>query len=199
MRAAHLHKFGAPLVIEDAPRPSPGPDEVLIEVEACGVCHSDLHLASGDWPSFAKSIHWPLVLGHEVVGRVAQIGAGVDTRVIGTRVGVGWVYSSCGACDNCRDDRENICQNRGITSVTSNGGFAEFMLAKANYALPIPRELSPQEAAPLLRRSHRLSRAAQCRGGTGRARGRLRHRRLRPSRRTSGARDGRGSDRGGRG
>ena len=149
MRAAHLHKFGAPLLIEDAPRPSPGPDEVLIEIEACGVCHSDLHLASGDWPSFAKSIHWPLVLGHEVVGRVAEIGAGVDTRVIGTRVGVGWVYSSCGVCDNCRDDRENICQNRGITSVTSNGGFAEFMLAKAAYAIPVPRELSPQEAAPL--------------------------------------------------
>jgi propanol-preferring alcohol dehydrogenase len=149
VRAANLHEFGKALVVEDAPRPSPGPGEMLIEIEACGVCHSDLHLASGDWPGFAKLIHWPLVLGHEVVGRVAEVGTGVDAGLHGTRVGVGWVYWSCGACANCLGGRENICQNRAITSVTVNGGFAEFIVAKASHSIPVPPELSPNEAAPL--------------------------------------------------
>ncbi len=80
MRAALLHEFGKPLSIEEVARPLPAAGEVLLEVEACGVCHSDLHIALGDWPNFAKLIHWPLILGHEVVGRVVEVGEGVDAN-----------------------------------------------------------------------------------------------------------------------
>jgi propanol-preferring alcohol dehydrogenase len=149
MRAAVLHEFGQPLVLEEVPRPSPGEGEVLLQIEACGVCHSDLHLISGDWPAFAKLIKRPLIPGHEVVGRVLEMGKGVTQELLDARVGVPWVFWSCGACTTCKEGRENICQNRAITGVTVNGGYAEFMVAKATHVIAVPDSLSAAEAAPL--------------------------------------------------
>lgn len=161
MRAALLYKFGEPLQLEDVPRPEPGAGEVLLEVEACGVCHSDLHIALGDWPNFAKLIHFPLILGHEVVGRVAELGAGVDAQLGGARVGVPWIYWTCGECVSCRDGRENICKSRVITGVSVNGGYAEYMLAKASHVIPVPESLSSAEAAPLFCAGVTVHRALQ--------------------------------------
>jgi alcohol dehydrogenase, propanol-preferring len=149
MRAAVLHEFGQPLVLEDVPRPVPQEGEVLLQVEACGVCHSDLHLIRGDWPAFAKLVKRPLIPGHEVVGRVVEIGKTVAEELLDARVGVSWVFWSCGHCLTCREGRENICQNRAITGVTVNGGYAEFMIAKATHVIAIPDSLSATAAAPL--------------------------------------------------
>ncbi len=168
MRAAVLHEFGKPLSIEEVARPAPAAGEVLIEVEACGVCHSDLHIALGDWPNFAKLIHWPLILGHEVVGRVVEIGDGVDAAIRGTRVGVPWIFWTCGECVSCREGRENICKSRVITGVSVNGGYAEYMLAKATHIIAVPDSLSSAEAAPLFCAGvtvHRALHQAEARAG----------------------------------
>ena len=99
MKAAVLHEFKTPLSQEEVSRPEIAPDEVLIEVEVCGVCHSDLHVADGDWKQLTGIVKKPLILGHEIVGRVAQRGAAVDKSIeIGDRVGVPWVHWTCGKC-----------------------------------------------------------------------------------------------------
>lgn len=149
MKAAILTGFGTPLVLDEVPVPEPGAGEVLIQVEACGVCHSDLHIAHGDTPAF-KAITKPrLVLGHEVVGRVVKLGAGTAGREIGDRVGVPWQYSTCGACEPCREGLENLCRKTVITGLMVDGGYAEYMVAKADHALPVPASLSAEQAAPL--------------------------------------------------
>jgi len=149
MKAAVLHEFKAPLKIEDVPRPQISADEVLIEVEACGVCHSDLHVAEGDWKQFAGIVKKPLILGHEVAGRVAELGPDVRDLKIGDRVGVPWLYWSCGECEFCREGNENLCVKQSITGVTVDGGFAEFLKVRASHATRIPDSLSALEAAPL--------------------------------------------------
>jgi alcohol dehydrogenase, propanol-preferring len=149
MRAAILHDFKKPLEIEDVARPTPGAGEVLIEVEACGVCHSDLHVADGDWSQFAKIVKKPLILGHEIAGRVVEKGEGVGELNVGDRVGVPWLYWSCGECDFCREGYENLCAKQKITGVTVDGGYAEFVKAPSSHATKIPASLSPVEAAPL--------------------------------------------------
>jgi alcohol dehydrogenase, propanol-preferring len=149
LRAAVLHEFGQPLVLEDVPRPIPQEGEVLLQVEACGVCHSDLHLIRGDWPAFAKLVKRHLIPGHEVVGKVVEIGKAVAEDLMNETVGVSWVFWSCGQCLTCREGRENICQNRAITGVTVNGGYSEFMIAKATHVIAVPNSLSPAAAAPL--------------------------------------------------
>ncbi len=149
MRAAVLHEFKRPLALEDLPVPLPGAGDVLIQVETCGVCHSDLHLAEGDWARFAALMKRPLVLGHEIVGRVADRGASVREIQIGERVGVAWLYWSCGECVNCRAGRENICAARMITGVTVDGGYAEFLKVPASHVARIPGGLDSAEAAPL--------------------------------------------------
>ena len=149
MQAAILHNFKTPLAIEDVPRPSPGPDDVLIAVEACGVCHSDLHIADGDWPQLASIVKKPLILGHEIAGHVVEKGASVRDLQIGDRVGVPWIYWTCGTCEFCREGNENLCANQKITGVSVDGGFAEFMMAPASHATKIPGNLSSIEAAPL--------------------------------------------------
>ena len=106
MKAALLHEFGKPLTIEEVPIPAPQPDEVLVRVEASGVCHSDLHMAKGDWPDTAKKMVWPAILGHEAVGRVVERGANATEVAMGARVGVGWLYSTCDACEYCSDGAE---------------------------------------------------------------------------------------------
>jgi alcohol dehydrogenase, propanol-preferring len=149
MKAAVLHEFKRPLAIEEVDRPRIESNEVLIEVEACGVCHSDLHVADGDWPQLAKIIKKPLILGHEIVGRVAEIGAEVRGVRLGDRVGVPWLHWTCGDCEFCREGIENLCTRQKITGVTVDGGYAEFMKAPSSHALKIPDGLSSIEAAPL--------------------------------------------------
>ncbi len=149
MRAAILKEFGSPLDIGELSRPLPLADEVLIRVEACGVCHSDLHMAAGDWPDVAAKMSWPATLGHEAVGRVVELGADVSGITMGQRVGVGWLYSTCGVCEHCRDAAENVCLKRKITGIAAPGGYAEFMRVKASHAIAVPENLPAAEAAPL--------------------------------------------------
>ncbi|MGC2330376.1 MAG: zinc-dependent alcohol dehydrogenase [Candidatus Acidiferrales bacterium] len=149
MKAAVLHEFKKPLAIEEVDRPKLEPDEVLIKVEACGVCHSDLHVADGDWPQLAKIVKKPLILGHEIVGRVIEMGSGVRDVHVEDRVGVPWLHWSCGDCELCQEGNENLCARQKITGVTVDGGYAEFMKAPASHALKIPDGLSSIEAAPL--------------------------------------------------
>jgi propanol-preferring alcohol dehydrogenase len=149
MKAAILHGFGQSLSVEEVPIPSPKSDEVLIQVEACGVCHSDLHIADGDQPALKAVTKQLLVPGHEVVGRVVEIGDAVDHLKVGDRVGVAWLHASCGVCEQCLEGLENLCRKGVITGVMVDGGYAEFMCARASHAIPIPESLSPIEAAPL--------------------------------------------------
>jgi propanol-preferring alcohol dehydrogenase len=149
MRAAVLHEFKKPLALEDVPRPVIGESDLLIQIQACGICHSDLHLADGDWPQLARITKKPLILGHEIAGRVAQNGEGVRDFQIGERVGVPWIHWTCGQCEFCREGNENLCARQQITGVTVDGGFAEFVKAPASHCIRIPEALSPAEAAPL--------------------------------------------------
>lgn len=149
MRAAVLHESKRPLALEQVPRPQLGPGEVLLAVEACGVCHSDLHVAEGDWPQFSRITKKPLILGHEVAGRVVELGEGVGGIAIGDRVGVPWIYWTCGQCEACREGHENLCSNQSITGVTVDGGYAEFMKAPATHVQKIPDQISSIDVAPL--------------------------------------------------
>jgi propanol-preferring alcohol dehydrogenase len=149
MKAAVLHDFKKQLSIEDVPRPRPAADEVLIQVEACGACHSDVHLADGDWKQLVGIVKRPLILGHEIAGHVVEKGEAVDDLQNGDRVGVPWIHWSCGECEFCREENENLCSRQRITGVTVDGGYAEFVKAPATHALKIPHGLSALEAAPL--------------------------------------------------
>jgi alcohol dehydrogenase, propanol-preferring len=149
MKAAILREFKTPLTIEEVAKPCPDANEVLIEVEACGVCHSDLHVADGDWPQLVPITKRPLILGHEIVGRVVEKGASVHHVELGDRVGVPWVYWTCGECDFCREGNENLCAKQKITGVTVDGGYAEFVKVPASHATKIPDGLSSVDAAPL--------------------------------------------------
>jgi propanol-preferring alcohol dehydrogenase len=149
MKAAILHEFKTPLAIEDVEQPQPEAHEVLIEIEACGVCHSDLHVADGDWPQLVPVTKRPLILGHEIAGRVVEKGASVKHVEVGDRVGVPWVYWTCGECDFCCEGNENLCAKQKITGVTVDGGYAEFVKVPASHATKIPNELSSVDAAPL--------------------------------------------------
>jgi alcohol dehydrogenase, propanol-preferring len=150
MKAAVLREFKEPLVLEEVARPQIQPQEILIEVEACGVCHSDLHVADGDWAQLAGIVKKPVILGHEIVGRVVERGAEVRELQVGDRVGVPWVHWTCGECEACREGNENLCAKQQITGVTVDGGYAELAKAPASHATKIPEKLSPVEAAPLL-------------------------------------------------
>jgi len=149
MKAAVLHEFKKPLVFEEVPRPQLEPGDVLIKVEACGVCHSDLHVADGDWSQLAGIVKRPLILGHEIAGRVIEKGEGVRDLQIGDRVGIPWVHWTCGECEFCREGNENLCSRQKITGVTVDGGYAEMVKAPASHAIKIPDDLSPSDAAPL--------------------------------------------------
>lgn len=150
MKAAVLHELGQHLVIEEIPAPTPGAGEVLIKTVACGVCHSDLHLALGEWDLLKLITKIPLVLGHEVTGTISAIGEGVSDFEIGDRVGVPWLHYSCGECEFCLIGRETLCSKQQVTGCTVDGGFAEFIKAKASHTVKLPDNLSFEEAAPLL-------------------------------------------------
>jgi propanol-preferring alcohol dehydrogenase len=149
MKAAVLHEFKRPLKLEEVPPPNLKQDEVLIQVEACGVCHSDVHLADGDWPQLAAATKIPLILGHEIAGRVVERGEAVHEIQIGERVGVPWIHWTCGECEFCREGNENLCARQRITGVTVDGGFATLVKAPASHVVKIPDRLSAVAAAPL--------------------------------------------------
>lgn len=149
MKAAVLRNFKTPLSLEEVDRPSPGPDEVLIQVEVCGACHSDIHIVDGDWTQLSGIVKRPLIPGHEIVGKVVEIGSEVRGLELGDRVGVPWIHWSCGECDFCRSGFENLCGKQKITGVSVDGGYAEFIKAPASHALRVPDGLPAIEAAPL--------------------------------------------------
>jgi propanol-preferring alcohol dehydrogenase len=149
MKAAVLHELKKPLAIEEIARPTPEENEVLIKVEACGVCHSDLHIIEGDWKQFGGITKIPLVPGHEIAGRVVEIGSGVRDLKPGDRVGVPWIHWTCGECEFCRSGYENLCVKQKITGCTVDGGYAEFIKAPSSHATRIPDAISAAEAAPL--------------------------------------------------
>ncbi len=149
MRAAVLHEFGQPFTIEEIPTPEPGEGEVLVKVEASGVCHSDLHLADGDYPQMMKHRVEPTVLGHETVGIVVAKGPKAEGIEAGDRVGVGWLCHHCGECDFCQEGDDNLCNEARITGVAISGGYAEYFAVGARQAVKIPKGLDPVQAAPL--------------------------------------------------
>ena len=168
MKAAVLHAFKTPLSLEEVARPQIGADDVLIEVEVCGVCHSDLHVADGDWTQLAGIVKKPLILGHEIVGRVVERGAAVQSIQVGERVGVPWVQYTCGQCEFCREGNENVCLQQRITGVTVDGGYAEYAKAPASHVVKIPDTLPSEQAAPLLCAGvtvHRALKQAKIRAG----------------------------------
>lgn len=150
MKAAILRELGQQLVIEDVPLPVAEAGELLIKVVACGVCHSDLHLAAGDWEMLKPITKLPLVLGHEVTGTIAGVGEGVEGFAIGDRVGVPWLHDTCGACEFCLEGRETLCPKQKVTGCSVDGGFAEYLKAKASHTTRIPDNLTFEETAPLL-------------------------------------------------
>jgi propanol-preferring alcohol dehydrogenase len=133
MRAMVLDRPGTPLVLRVRPQPAPGAGELLVEVKACGVCRTDLHVVDGELPD-AKL---PIVPGHEIVGRVAAIGARVSGFAIGERVGVPWLGATCGVCPYCRSGRENLCDAPIFTGYTRDGGYATHALADARFCFPL--------------------------------------------------------------
>lgn len=168
MKAAVLHEFKTPLAIEEVAQPQLSEGDVLIEVEVCGVCHSDLHVADGDWSQMSRIIKKPLILGHEIVGRVVARGAAVQSIEIGDRVGVPWLQWTCGECEFCREGNENLCAKQRITGVTVDGGYAEYTSAPASHVVKIPEGLSSEQAAPLLCAGvtvHRALKRAKVRAG----------------------------------
>ncbi|PLR28645.1 alcohol dehydrogenase AdhP [Caulobacter zeae] len=147
MTAAVVRAFGEALTLETRPRPSPGRGQVLVKIAACGVCHTDLHAARGDWP-IKPAV--PFVPGHEGVGAIVEVGEGVDDLKIGDRVGVPWLHSACGRCDYCLSGWETLCAMQSNTGYSVDGGFADYVLADAAYVGRIPDSLSFLEAAPIL-------------------------------------------------
>jgi propanol-preferring alcohol dehydrogenase len=138
-----------PLQLQELPTPEPGPDEIVLDVRACGVCRSNLHMIEGDWLDGGVPGFTPIVPGHEVVGVVSSVGSQVTSMAVGDRVGVQPLWGTCGHCDFCVSGREQLCQSKLITGETVHGGYAEKMLAKAEHAYPVPDSLSDAEAAPL--------------------------------------------------
>jgi propanol-preferring alcohol dehydrogenase len=147
MHAAVVVEFGKPLAMQEWAIPVPGPGQILVKTEACGVCHTDLHAAKGDWP-VKPSV--PFIPGHEAIGIVVELGAGVTAVKEGDRVGVPWLYSACGHCEYCLSNWETVCANAKFGGYTQNGGFAEYILADPNYVAHIPAGLDPKAAAPLI-------------------------------------------------
>jgi alcohol dehydrogenase, propanol-preferring len=146
MRAMVLEAPGQPLQYRTLPERSPGPGEVLVKVAACGVCRTDLHVVDGD----LTEPRLPIIPGHEIVGRIAAIGADVETFALGDRVGIPWLGHTCGRCSFCRTGQENLCDAPLFTGYQIDGGYADYTLAEAAYCFPLPANYSDAAAAPLL-------------------------------------------------
>lgn len=146
MKAAVVKEFGKPLSIETVDIPSPSPSQILIKVVSSGVCHTDLHAAEGDWPVKPKL---PLIPGHEVVGKVVQVGSQVDFLKKGDTVGIPWLYCACGRCEYCIDGMETLCPSQLDTGYFVNGGYAEYAVAEANYVARVPDNIDIYGVAPI--------------------------------------------------
>jgi len=150
MKAMILKKFAPidqnPLELVELPIPEPGPEDILIQNKVCGVCHTDLHTVEGELPQ----VKLPIVPGHQVVGIVEKRGKNASRFKQGDRLGVAWLYSSCGQCGYCQRENENLCETARFTGYHVNGGYAEYMVVPEKFAYGIPEVFSDEEAAPLL-------------------------------------------------
>jgi propanol-preferring alcohol dehydrogenase len=142
----NLQEDDTPLELVDLPVPAPGKNEVLVKISACGVCHTELDEIEGRTPP----PRLPVILGHQVVGRVAELGHGASAFQVGDRVGIAWIYSACGVCKFCLAGNENLCSDFRATGQDVDGGYAEYMTVPEGFAYPIPDVFSDVEAAPLL-------------------------------------------------
>lgn len=147
MKAAVVNEFKKALEIKEVERPKLEEGEVLVKIEACGVCHTDLHAAHGDWPVKPKL---PLIPGHEGVGIVVEVAKGVKSIKVGDRVGIPWLYSACGECEYCLTGQETLCPHQLNGGYSVDGGYAEYCKAPADYVAKIPDNLDPVEVAPIL-------------------------------------------------
>ncbi len=146
MRATVVTAFDRPLELQEVPVPQPGPGEVLVRIEASGLCHTDIHAARGDWPVKPTP---PFIPGHEGVGIVEQVGSGVTAPAVGDRVAIPWLGYACGICEYCISGWETLCESQRNTGYAINGGHAEYTVAAANYVVKVPEGIDPVEAAPL--------------------------------------------------
>src|SRR6202050_3927959 len=147
MQVAFAEHFGKPLALQEWTIPTPGPGEILVKTEACGVAPTGLHAPKGDWP-VKPTI--PFIPGHEAIGRVVALGAGVKIVKEGDRVGVPWLYSACGHCEHCLSAWETVCAEAEFGGYTRNGGFAEYLVADPNYVAHVPVGLAATDAAPII-------------------------------------------------
>ncbi|WP_455364670.1 alcohol dehydrogenase catalytic domain-containing protein [[Eubacterium] cellulosolvens] len=153
MKAVVLHKPDLieknPLKVEDLPIPKPAESQVLVKVEACGVCHSNLHMIEGDWLKYGNPAKLPITPGHEIAGKVDELGEKVTDFRIGQKVGLSPLWSTCGRCEYCLRGEDNLCLHRQITGETVDGGYAEYILANVSNLFVTPDNLSPTDAASL--------------------------------------------------
>ncbi len=146
MKAAVVTDFHSPLSIQDLPVPEPGPGQVLVRMESSGLCHTDIHAAHGDWPVKPTP---PFIPGHEGVGFVEKLGAGVTSRALGDRVAIAWLGYACGECRHCISGWETLCERQQNSGYSVNGAFAEYAVASADFVTPVPEGVSSRDAAPL--------------------------------------------------
>lgn len=146
MRAAVVTAFNEPLELQDVPVPEPGPGEVLVRIEFSGLCGTDIHAARGDWPVQPTP---PFIPGHEGIGQIEKLGAGVTDRTVGDRVAIAWLGYACGACRYCVDGRETLCERQENSGYSVNGTFADYAVVPSAFATLVPAGVSSREAAPL--------------------------------------------------
>ncbi|MES1939727.1 alcohol dehydrogenase [Salinisphaera sp. T5B8] len=147
MKAAVVHRFGEPLTIEEVDIPTPGRNEVLVQIKATGVCHTDLHAANGDWP---VKPNLPLIPGHEGAGVVVEVGEGVSHLKEGDSVGIAWLHDACGACEYCITGWETLCEQQNDSGYSVNGSFAEYAIGHADYVGRLPDGADYVQIAPIL-------------------------------------------------
>jgi propanol-preferring alcohol dehydrogenase len=147
MKAAIVTSFGRPLTIGEMTRPTPQPGEVLVKTVACGVCHTDIHAADGDWPVKPKL---PFIPGHEVAGLVAAVGPGVRNFREGDSIGVAWLHDACDVCEYCISGWETLCGSQRNTGYSVDGGYAEYVIAAAKYSVKLPGDTDMAQLAPIL-------------------------------------------------
>ncbi len=157
-----------PLEYTDVPTPQPSEDQVLVKVSACGVCRTDLHVIEGELPRRVL----PIIPGHQIIGRIEQLGERVTNWKLGDRVGIPWLHQTCGGCEYCLDGKENLCERATFTGWLVNGGYAEYAVAPSDFVYPIPDTFRDEEAAPLLCAGIIGFRALRLSGLTGRSPGR---------------------------
>jgi alcohol dehydrogenase, propanol-preferring len=146
VRAAVVRSFNAPLEVTDVPRPDPGPEQVLVRLEASGLCHTDIHAWRGDWPVKPSP---PFIPGHEGVGIVEEVGAAVTRVAVGDRVAMPWLATACGTCEHCVGGWETLCESQQNMGYSVDGGYAEYAVADGRYVGLVPDGVDPEDAAPL--------------------------------------------------